>query len=35
VVAYDMDKVFVKDLDSDELNTSDEGNSDIYWEEGE
>jgi len=37
-VAYDMDEVLVEDdadLDSDESNTSDEGGSDIYWEEGE
>jgi hypothetical protein len=37
-VVYDMDEVFVEDdadLDSDESNTSDKGNSDIYWEEGE
>jgi len=37
-VAYDMNEVLVEDdadLDSDKSNTSDEGGSDIYWEEGE
>ncbi len=35
-VAYDMDEVLIEDdteVDSDESDTSDEGRSDVEWEE--